>query len=231
MYCVKCGVELADTEKQCPLCKTRVYHPDLQQGAGEPLYPKEKFPAKERRSKLPQALATAAFLLPMAIAVIWDKQINGIFGWSGYVIGALLTLYVGLVLPGWFRKPNPVIFFPCFVVAMGLYLLYIDLVTGGGWFLSFAFPVLGGVGAIATAVVTLVHYLRHGKLYIFGGMFVALGAFMLLVEFLMDITFPSFSFMGWSLYPLAGLVIIGGFLIFLAICRPARETVERKVFI
>ena len=70
MYCVKCGVELADTEKQCPLCKTRVYHPDLQQGEGEPLYPKEKFPAKEHRSKLPQALATAAFLLPMAIAVI-----------------------------------------------------------------------------------------------------------------------------------------------------------------
>ena len=31
MYCIKCGVELADTEKQCPLCGTLVYHPELEQ--------------------------------------------------------------------------------------------------------------------------------------------------------------------------------------------------------
>ena len=26
MYCIKCGVELADSEKVCPLCGTRVFH-------------------------------------------------------------------------------------------------------------------------------------------------------------------------------------------------------------
>lgn len=40
-----------------------------------------------------------------------------------------------------------------------------------------------------SAVVTLMYYLRKGKLYIIGGAFVALGAFMLLIEFLMDVTF------------------------------------------
>ena len=29
MYCVKCGVELAESERKCPLCKTPVYYPDL----------------------------------------------------------------------------------------------------------------------------------------------------------------------------------------------------------
>ena len=29
MYCIKCGVELADSERVCPLCGTRVFHPDL----------------------------------------------------------------------------------------------------------------------------------------------------------------------------------------------------------
>ena len=29
MYCVKCGVELADSEKKCPLCGTPVFHPDI----------------------------------------------------------------------------------------------------------------------------------------------------------------------------------------------------------
>ena len=37
MYCVKCGVRLADTEKVCPLCATRVYHPDLEQPKTPPL--------------------------------------------------------------------------------------------------------------------------------------------------------------------------------------------------
>ena len=27
MYCVKCGVELADSQRVCPLCGTRVFHP------------------------------------------------------------------------------------------------------------------------------------------------------------------------------------------------------------
>ena len=26
MYCVKCGVELADSQRVCPLCGTRVFH-------------------------------------------------------------------------------------------------------------------------------------------------------------------------------------------------------------
>ena len=42
MYCVKCGVELADSEKVCPLCGTRVFHPDLPQAQGEPPYPPQE---------------------------------------------------------------------------------------------------------------------------------------------------------------------------------------------
>ena len=39
MYCIKCGVELADSEKVCPLCGTRVFHPDLPQSEGEAPFP------------------------------------------------------------------------------------------------------------------------------------------------------------------------------------------------
>ena len=38
-------------------------------------------------------------------------------------------------------------------------------------------------------------------------------------------------FLGWSIYPLVSLGMIGAFLIFLAIYRPARELMERKFFI
>ncbi len=42
MYCIKCGVELADSEKRCPLCGTPVFHPDLPRNLTEPPYPADR---------------------------------------------------------------------------------------------------------------------------------------------------------------------------------------------
>ena len=94
---------------------------------------------------------------------------------------------------------------------------------------SFAFPVMAGLGIIISSVVTLLTYIKKGKLYILGGAFVVLGAFALLVEYLIDITF-HLTFLGWSIYPLIVLVVLGGLLIYLAINSTAREIMERKLF-
>ena len=231
MYCVKCGVKLADTEKQCPLCATIVFHPDITRESVEELYPAGKHPASSSSSRWPLIILSAAFLLPILIVLLCDLQLNGTLTWAGYVIGALVTAYVILILPMWFRDPNPVIFVPCGFATVALYVLYINFATGGHWYLSFALPVIGGVCAIVTAAVSLVRYVKRGKLYIFGGAFIAFGALTLLTEFLINITFGFSRFIGWSLYPLTTLVLLGGMLIFLAICRPARESMERKFFI
>ena len=51
MYCIKCGVELADSEKVCPLCGTPVFHPDLPCGQGEPPYPPDHRPRVDEVSR------------------------------------------------------------------------------------------------------------------------------------------------------------------------------------
>ena len=231
MYCINCGVKLADSEKQCPLCLTKVYHPDISQKDADPLYPPQRYPALQVSPTGTRVILTVLFLLPLLICLQCDLLLSGGISWSGYVSGALVVLYVAVVLPSWFRKPNPVIFVPCTFAAVGAYLLYINFATAGSWFLSFAFPVTGFIALVVTAVVTLLRYVRKGMLYIIGGAFIALGAFMPLMEFLLVLTFSSVEFVWWSLYPLTALVLLGGMLIFLAICRPARETMERKLFI
>ena len=231
MYCINCGVKLADTEKRCPLCGTVVFHPELNRPEAEALYPQDQVPVPKVNSRIANVIVTAAFLLPILITLLCDLQMNGGVTWSGFVIGALLAGYVILVLPTWFRKPNPVIFVPCGFVAVGRYLLYISLATGGHWFLSFGFPVTGAVGLIVTTVVTLLRYVRRGRLYVFGGAAIALGAFMPVMELLMNLTFHFQKFKWWSLYPMIPLVLLGGVLIFLAAYRPARESMERKFFI
>ncbi len=231
MYCVNCGVKLSDTEKRCPLCQTAVYHPDIPHRNADPLYPEGLGPGPQLNSMTMQSIITATYLLAILVSLVCDLQMGGGIVWAGYVIGGLLLSYVVLILPLWFCNPNPVIFVPCDFAAAGLYLLYINLATGGRWFLSFAFPVTGFVGLVVTAVVVLRRYIRRGRLYVFGGAILALGTFMPLMEFLLSITFPAVGFIGWYLYPLIVLGLLGGMLLFLAICKPARHSMARKFFI
>lgn len=231
MYCIKCGVKLHDSERSCPLCGTVPFHPDIPREEGARLYPVDRYPRQQVNRKGILGVVSMLMLMPVLITLICDLGINARITWSGYVMGALALAYVAVVLPLWFRRPNPVIFVPTGFLAVGLYVLYIDLAVGGGWFLSFAFPVVGFLGLLVTAVVTLTRYLRRGRLYVFGGAMIALGGFMPLMELLMMVTFDLPRFVGWSLYPLVALALLGGALVFLAVCRPARENVERKMFL
>lgn len=231
MYCVNCGVKLADSEAVCPLCNTKVYHPDIKREKVEGPYPQKRYPKPVNVGFLGQIVMTCIMLITTAVVLLCDMEIYKEITWSGFVVGAMITGYVIFILPFWFKNPNPVIFVPCAFAISALYLLYIDLATNGGWFVSFAFPTVGGIAIIVTAVIALLKYVKRGALYIYGGAFVALGAFMMLIELFANITFEVTMFAWWSLYPMTALALIGLFLIFLAVCRPAREMMERKFFI
>ena len=116
-----------------------------------------------------------------------------------------------------------------FVSSVALFLLYVNIATDGNWFLRFALPITVAFGMIVTAVVTLTYYLKRGRLYIFGGGMIGLGALALLIEFLSNIVF-GVRYIGWSIYSLAVLALLGGALIYLAIDASAREIMEQKLF-
>lgn len=229
MYCIKCGVKLEDTEKKCPLCNTVVFHPELKREDVRPLYPSGKFPESKPKSKAFNGVILILFFIPLLVSLISDFQGDRVLSWFWTVAGALVLGYIIIGLPLWFKNPNPVIFVPCDFAAVITYLLYINLITDGGWFLSFALPISAGAGVIVCAVVTLLYYLKKGRLYIWGGALISIGAFTLLIEFLLDITF-GISFIGWSIYPLIVFTLLGGILIYLGINSTAREIMERKLF-
>lgn len=231
MYCISCGVKLADTEKNCPLCGLEVYHPKLQRTPAEPPYPTHQYPPQEVSPWGIRMLILVIFLLPAITVLLCDFPINGKITWSGYVIGALIISYTAIILPLWFRAPNPVIFIPIDFALVGVYLLYINYEVNGNWFMTFAFPVTGFFALVVTTVVTLNRYVRRGMLYIYGGAIAATGLFIPIIELLLYITFDPVNFTYWSFYPMGALVLFGAFLIFLGICKPAREMMERKFFI
>lgn len=230
MYCVNCGVRLADTEEKCPICSSAPGECHITRVPQRRLYPQNRYPEASIRPSAFNATVLVLFLIPLLVCFFVDMQSDWRLDWFWYVAGALVLAYIVLALPSWFQNPNPVIFVPCDFAASSVYLLLINLLTGGKWYLSFALPVTVSVGLIVTTVVVLLRYLRKGKLYIFGGAMIAMGLEMLLLEWLLSVTF-SVSFVGWSVYPLTVFVLLGGLLIFLAINSTARERMERKFFI
>lgn len=230
MYCIKCGVELADSENVCPLCGTRVYHPDIVRNDGVKNYPDSGEPEIKVSFRGIMFAITVAFAAIIAQLIICRLSIPSAVKWAGYAVGGVALFYIIVFLPLWFKRPNPAIFVPCDYAAVLLYLLYIDLSVKGGWFLSFALPVVGTNALIVTAIVVLCYYLRRGYLYIFGGAIIAHGGFMVLLEFLIGLTFLKDTTLRWSFFPLVACFIVGMALIVLAISKPLQEALRKKLF-
>lgn len=229
MYCIKCGVKLEANQKKCPLCNTEVCHPDFTEFA-DPLYPKDKRPKGNVNSKFINGAVIFLFLIPLTVCFFADWIRDFSLNWFGFAAGALGLSYVVLALPLWFKKPNPVIFVPCGFAAATLYVGYINYALDANWFWSFALPLCAILCIIVSAVTVLLFYLRRGKLFVLGGMFLAFGVAAIITELLIVKTF-SISFAGWSIFPLVVLALLGGLLIYLGINDDAREVLERKFFI
>lgn len=229
MYCVKCGVRLDEGLERCPLCGTSVYRPDEEAESAKKysgLYPEKVRNARLAGTAFLTALAAVAAFVSLQICL----NVYGRVAWSGYAMLGIAVFYIIVVLPGWFRNPNPLFLIPLDHAAVGGYLLYICLYTGGHWFLSFAFPAVMLSCLLLTGVVALLLYIKGGRLYIIGGSVMVAGGFSMLLEFFQHITFGSKMFT-WSLYVVSACVFFGMFLIVSAMIRPLREYLERRFFL
>lgn len=231
MYCIKCGAMLRDGASLCPICSTKVCHPDFPASDEAYTYPKTDFESEAFNRKGILFVISVLALLALVLPVTVELTVSHTLAWSGYVAGGVILAYLFFVLPMWFVNPNPVVFLPVDFAAAILFSLYINLHTGGDWFLSFAFPAGGALGVIFTAVVALFRYVRRGKLYIFGGLLIALGAWILFLEFLMAITFEAVNVVLWALYPCITLTVIGIMLIIIAIVKPFKESLAKMFYI
>lgn len=231
-YCIKCGVELGAGEERCPLCHTPVYHPEITVEPEERLYPEYRRPHEEPVSRSGALfLLTALFVLPMVISLLCDVLLNGRLTWFRYVAGSMLLLYVFLVLPLWFQRPNPVVFVSADFAAAALFLLYLERITEGSWFLTFALPLTGGAMVLVVTVVALIKYVRKGYLFIYGGAIIAAGAYTMLLELLLNRTFAVREHLLWSYFPMAACFVLGMALIVIAVSPKLRESLHKKFFL
>ena len=71
MYCIKCGVKLSEGQTTCPICHTRVYHPDLPV-SDRPTYPKKEFQSEEFNRHGLLFVISVLWLLPTFLPMIFE---------------------------------------------------------------------------------------------------------------------------------------------------------------
>ncbi len=227
MYCVKCGVRLQDGVNACPLCQTPVWNPD--QAEEQIGYP-DQYPHAHKESNIPAAVAlTVLCVTAIAVVLTVCLKLYGTLRWGGYAIGGIALFYVIAVLPSWFRQPRGEIFLPVDHAAAALFVLYVCLKTDGHWFMSFAFPVILASCLLSTALICLLKYVRGGRLFIFGGLLLGVGAFTVLIEFFEHLSFGTSMFL-WSLYPLTVFGAVGVFLLLAGMIPSLRQALEKRFF-
>lgn len=231
MYCVKCGVKLQDHVTECPLCGTPVWNPDGNGSDKDAVssYP-DKMPLKDRKSRRPiLILLTALCGFVIVVETVICLLIYKNFAWSGYVTGGVLLAYLLFLLPFWFEHPKPEVFIPVDHVGIACLTYYVCMKTGGNWFFTFALPLLAGFCIVILTVYCLFKYIRGRRLFILSGACLFLGGFMILIEFLVSVTFGTKMFT-WCWFPFAGLAAIGVFFLLIRLIRPLRAAVEKYFF-
>lgn len=132
MFCPNCGKELPEGATVCPSC-----------GAGSAAPAPEKkslIKAPGKAAKSYAAIFTALLVFPSTLCVAIDLSFDKYDYWCGYVVGALLVVWVCAVLPVMRITPPAVTALICFTAIVG-YVFFIFNKTGHMvWLYKMALP-------------------------------------------------------------------------------------------
>jgi hypothetical protein len=230
MYCINCGVKLADCETKCPICGTPVPVMKKEAEISKPFPAHVEGPMRMNRMGLLLVFSIVA-ILAILISLFIDIHSNRVITWSGYVAGAIVMIYMWVAFPLWFKKPNPIMLTG---IDFGLtipFLWLVNAISGGNWFWNFAFPISLFVSAIGVGTTALLYSIRRKHLIIIGGTWIATGCFCIFLEILINKVFSHANALLWSPYAGGILILIGIWLIVIGLCRPIREWMEKRFFI
>lgn len=231
-YCVRCGVELAPSEKTCPLCMTPVLDPDEVPEAVEKPYPDglETVNAHIDHRYFAQ-LAVLFLAIPLAAVLILDLLIFRRVTWSSYVLGAGGCVCLWVILPFFLDVKKPYLYIAVDILSASAYLgLIAWRVNGMDWYSFVALPLTLLAGLAAILCVYVARRRRMPVLHRVASMVLVVAAALVGLEALIDLFALGAVRLQWSIYTLISLAAFGA--IFLVIEKNPRlkEDIRRRLY-
>ncbi|AHC15212.1 DUF6320 domain-containing protein [Salinispira pacifica] len=178
-YCVECGVELAASEPECPLCHTPVMKKNYQIDTEQDLYPVTKqAPQPPKPASNIMGLFTILFILAGIISITVDVAPDSSADWAGIVLLSLSFAWLILAFPLLFLRKSIGAALTADMVTTASYLFLLDIITGySGWGILASSSIL-----TVTAILVVPTILRGGK-----GLFAAVLDGLILASYLLII--------------------------------------------
>lgn len=233
-YCVNCGVELNGSEKYCPLCDTEVINPAKPwEEPEERPYPRHVERLNKHISrKFLVLILTLIALLPVLICLSADIFANERINWSLYVVGAMVMLYVAVMLPLLPKPPRlPVLMMLDCLTAIG-YIWMVETVSGGNWFLTLGLPISGSAAMLIMAITLLFYYKTDmGVFTRTACVLFAAGVFVLCIELTLKLHAGNIIKPGWSIYALLPCSILAGVFLILERKENFKKELKKRFFV
>jgi|GEM_PF-114717 len=236
-YCVECGVKLAESEKICPLCNTRVINPNRpEESSAERPYPSQV--ELQIRGLNRRELAWIIFLfllLPVGATVIIDL-LTGTepfrLTWSVIVIGAGALLGVWTLVPTIFTRLNLYLHIAVDFLAVAGFLSVIAWNMGDwSWCLNLGIPIVIATGIAVCAMTAIVRSKRLQPLTRAACSCIVVGIYIVALELIIDHASMGIFAISWSIYAFVPLLFVALLLFFIS-RRPAlMDELKRRLFV
>lgn len=226
MYCYKCGVKLAKSEKKCPLCQTKV--PKIDKSDEVLAYPKniEKISHKINKTYLIRLISLILVLISMII-VLCNLIAVGRVTWSIYIISS--TIYLCSLLFFFSRRKVYVsIFLSVVINELFIFLLaYLD--DGINWYLALAFPLILLLGISSLFFYRL--FKNKNILRIISCSLFYLSTILIMIELLIDLFQDNLVNLSWSIIAILPMIIIGIIILIVSFNEKLIDEIKRRIFI
>ncbi|MEG1548156.1 MAG: hypothetical protein RR232_00105 [Clostridia bacterium] len=233
-YCVNCGVELADSEKNCPLCGVEVLNPVRPwiEPAHRPYPGHVEGLDKRIDSRYVAAFISLLMLIPLMVTMFCNVIADGRLSWSAYVAGAEALLFVWILLPQLWRRSNVLVCILMDATAAALYLWMIEWLTEGEWFLLLGLPLVLVAGTFALMIALVLSIkkrlsvLKKTSVVLF-----ATGLLVVLTELVIKTYLWGSAVPSWSVYTLVPCIILGICALLMDSRANLKEEIRRRFFI
>lgn len=201
-YCVNCGVELAASERRCPLCGVEVINPR------EPFDEERErpFPAdvEKVRHRLVRVTAAQVFSLLLAIPLVSillaDLIRDGALTWSLIPTAAIVYAFLAVVLPCLFKRPIVWLFLILAIAETVLLLFVLKMILGGDWLWLFALPITLLTGAAVIGIYLMLRSRKASLTLKIVVLFLIVSVYIIILQMLIEIHLRGAIKFDWSIY-------------------------------
>lgn len=230
-YCVNCGVELDPSATACPLCNTRVYHPEqpVRTDLVTP-YPTAKGTVETAGAKEFTILMSIILLTTSLVCVLLNLFSIPFGHWSFYVVGICAMLWVFLV-PLFF--PGKTAIYVNLLLDSCSILLFLGMVSclhpNHQWFLRIALPIVLLTTMLLEILCFFIFYLKCSMIMKAIVSVTSAAILCIAVELLIDLFFNQSIFLRWSAIVLTCCVVIDAILFTIYLREGLRSEVRKRM--